>query len=904
MRLPNAEPLRVLPPASMPLSLPRCVSFVVKTCAPAALALWCVGAAPALRAQSAAYVNFEAHQTRPICLSPDGTRLFAVNTPDGRLSVFDVSNPANSLPVLIREIPVGVEPVSVNAISNDEAWVVNEVSDSVSVVSVAAGAVTDTLACKDEPADVVFANGRAFVSCSQNNLLRVFDLATHAATATIPLEGLNPRSLAVSGDGTKVYAAFKLSGNRTTLLPANLAPAQPPPTNTSLPPPPQVGLIVSADDARLSPAPNMPDHDVAEINTATLGITRYFNGTGTVNFFVAVRPASSELWIANTEARNLTQFEPALKGHSVDNRVTRVNTVGAGTVTPFDLNPGVDYLLFPNNAALATALAQPTALAFTPDGAAFWLASFGTDRVAKINANTGAVIARIETGPTTGAAADPRNKRGTRGLALQAANNRLYVLNRISNTISIVSTSSESVLGEIATGTYDPTPATIRVGRGFLYDARLSGNGTQSCASCHIDGDRDDLAWNLGDPGGSMQTVQDVFFNTFSMHPMKGPMTTQTLRGLSLMNPLHWRGDRQSFISFNPAFVSVLGGSQLSTADINAFRDFITTIIIQPNPNQNPDRTMPALFPPGDPGAGDPNAGRNTFINEDYQTSLRCNTCHLLPTGTNRLIISAGALQESQSFKVPHLRNVYQKLRFVRSATAVSLSGFGIVHDGSDPDVFTFLSHPVFGAFSGDTTRKRNLAAFMQCFDTGTAPAVGYARTVSAATLAAGGADWSLLEAQAAAALNGVSSDLVVRLLENGERHGLLYRPATNDYLSDQGALGALTRVALEAKVMAGATVTLMGTPRGSGQRLAIDRDGDGIPDADKPLPRLNLSIAAGTPQLAWPSADAAHVLEFTDSLNPPNWQPVTEARSTAGNAINVPDPTAGTRRFYRLRRP
>ena len=62
------------------------------------------------RAQS--YVNFESHQTRPICLSPDGTRLFAVNTPDARLSVFDVSNPANPAPVLIAEIPVGLDPVS------------------------------------------------------------------------------------------------------------------------------------------------------------------------------------------------------------------------------------------------------------------------------------------------------------------------------------------------------------------------------------------------------------------------------------------------------------------------------------------------------------------------------------------------------------------------------------------------------------------------------------------------------------------------------------------------------------------------------------------------------------------------------------------------------------------------
>src|SRR3982751_2072933 len=83
---------------------------------------------------TAAYVNFEGKQTSPVRLSPDGTRLFAVNTPDARLSVFDVTLPSN--PKLIAEISVGVEPVSVNVRNNDEAWVVNEVSDSVSIVSV------------------------------------------------------------------------------------------------------------------------------------------------------------------------------------------------------------------------------------------------------------------------------------------------------------------------------------------------------------------------------------------------------------------------------------------------------------------------------------------------------------------------------------------------------------------------------------------------------------------------------------------------------------------------------------------------------------------------------------------------------------------------------------------------
>src|SRR5205807_1869605 len=166
----------------------------------------------------AVYVNFEGRQTSPIRLSSDGTRLFAVNTPDARLSVFDVSQASN--PRLLAEIPVGVEPVSVNPVSNDEVWVVNEVSDSISIVSVSQRIVTDTIYVKDEPADVVFAGGKAFVSAARKNLIAVFDTVTHSLITNIPVLGENPRALAVNTNGTKIYAAFALSGNHTTIVPA------------------------------------------------------------------------------------------------------------------------------------------------------------------------------------------------------------------------------------------------------------------------------------------------------------------------------------------------------------------------------------------------------------------------------------------------------------------------------------------------------------------------------------------------------------------------------------------------------------------------------------------------------------------------------------------------------------
>src|SRR3954468_12566938 len=145
------------------------------------------------------FTNFEGKQTRPISLSPSGNLLFAVNTPDARLSVFDVSNPQN--PILVAEIPVGLEPVSVNPRTEDEVWVVNEVSDTVSIVSVNQHAVVDTLYVPDEAADVAFANGRAFVTSARKNLIRVFDVSSRAAITNIAVFGENPRAIVPSADG-------------------------------------------------------------------------------------------------------------------------------------------------------------------------------------------------------------------------------------------------------------------------------------------------------------------------------------------------------------------------------------------------------------------------------------------------------------------------------------------------------------------------------------------------------------------------------------------------------------------------------------------------------------------------------------------------------------------------------
>ncbi len=777
-------------------------------------------------AQTSSYVNFEGAQTSPVRLSADGTHLFAVNTPDARLSVFDVSSPLS--PKLTAEIPVGIEPVSVNPRTADEVWVVNQVSDSVSVVSISKGRVTDTLHTGDEPSDVVFSGNHAFVSIAGEMKVEVFDVRTHALVKSLALLGHGPRSMAVSADGSKVYVVFALSGNKTTVLPQNVSPPQPPPTNPALPPAPSVAMIVSATDPNYKKyiKYTMPDNDVAQIDTSTFAI-KYFSGVGTINLGIAVRPGSSgDLYVSNTDALNLTHFEPNVRGHFENNRVTRIGKLG--TNTSYDLNPGVDYTILPNPAALTNALAQPAGLAFDSAGTHLYVASFGTDRIGVINPDNGSIISRIEVGSTPGTAVNPATKRGPRGLALNSNTSTLYVLNRISNTISLINTIQNSVVSEIPTGSYDPTPAVIRNGRGFLYDAKLSGNGTVSCASCHVDAEMDHLGWDLGDPGGNMVTVVSGGLS-YQLHPMKGTMTTQTLRGLNNLAPYHWRGDRADFSAFNPAFGSLMGGNQLSTSDMAAYTNFINTIAFQPNPNQNLDRTLPATF-----HNGDPNAGLNTYMNEFYQPTLSCGGCHTANPGPGSdLLVKArtGPGATTQPMKVPQLRNVYQKLLLNAVPGAQSIDGFGLRNDGATASLAEFFSAAIFGTFSDDPVRKANLTAYVMCFDTGTAPAVGYSDTLTSSNVGSSsiGTEWTTLEGQAAA----TNIDLIAKGTIQGQLHGLLYQPASQNYKTDKTGLGPFTRAQLVTFIQAKDTLTLMGVPPGSGVRMGIDRNQDGILDGD-----------------------------------------------------------------------
>ncbi len=921
-----------------------------------ALALGLALAAPA-SAQSPDFIAFESGPVQPIALSPDGTELYVANTPDNRLEIFSVQS--NGI-IHTGSVEVGLEPVTVVPRTNDEVWVVNHLSDSVSIVALGSGPphVSRTVVTGDEPRGLVFARGRAFIATAHRGQQRlhpsiqgayqqgqvadpqlttpgvgradvwVFDVDDLDQGASDPTPGGVPERIlelfadtprALATDGNTVWAAAFMSGNRTTVLNegvvCNNYVVQPcggdgisvagglpngqmpggnpgPAVNVQGIAAPEVGLIVQFDPqlgqwvdelgrnwtngVRFS----LPDKDVFAIDAQTLNVTTDYSGVGTVLFNMAVNPVNGNVYVSNLESQNLTRFEgpgitggSTVQGNLAQSRITVLN----GSVKPRHLNRHIDYGVLPAPAGVAeSSLATPVDLVVSSDGATLYVAAFGSSKVGVFATadleNDGLFdLAGTEFDPTVESANYIQVPGGgPAGIALDEANQRLYVLTRFDNSVATIDLSQSPGQQVSSVPLFNPEPADLVEGRPFLYDALLtSSNGEASCASCHIFGDKDELAWELGDPDGLVS--QDFIPRTIpplgdqnggaannQFHPMKGPMTTQTLRGLENSGAMHWRGDRVdglldkdnpytadpeiSFNNFIVAFEGLVGREEnIEVEDMQKFTDFALQLILPPNPIRALDQQLTA----------DQQAGENFFFGPPSDILFNCNGCHTLNPAA--VFFGTGGLSsfegELQIFKIPHLRNMYTKVGMFGMADtgfiAGNLSnqhlgdqvrGFGFLHDGSVDTLERFLSAFVFQFPNADT--RRDSVEFMMAFDSDLAPVVGQQVSYDGSGDLDLMARIDLLEHRAGTSftseiLGGVVTecDLVVKGVIDGEPYGFLYDPNDDDYQPDRNGEPPIGQAALLAMAGGGDVLNFTCVPPGSGMRVGLDRDRDGVYD-------------------------------------------------------------------------
>ena len=622
---------------------------------------------------------------------------------------------------------------------------------------------------------------------------------------------------------------------------------------------------------------SLPDRDLFVIaaSAPTPTVIAAVPSLGTTLFDVAIHPVRPEFWVPNTDARNLVRFEPNLRGHLVQTRVSIVNVFTG--MRAVDLNPHIDYAVSPGPPEeIERSVSQPGNGVFSANGDRFYLTAFGSRMVAVLDGSSAAVLQRIRVGG------------GPSGVALNEPARRLYVLNRFDNSLSTVDLDAGrelAVTGVAGPARFDPSPEAVRRGRDFLYDAALSsGHGDIACATCHVFGNFDGLAWDLGDPQGQLLTLEAADWVRFldqrvvrpGFDPMKGPMVTQTLRGLRGMEPFHWRGDRRNFQHFNGAFATLLGRSEpLPEADMEAFTEFIMTVELPPNPYRNADDSLPAQIPvvrgDGSAAVGDPRRGESLF-------AANCSFCHQLPKGTSNQLIATN--QRPQDFKVPHLRNAYEKIDFdaLRSfdpALAIGPSarrrGFFMLNDGV-MDLTTLIRAmlPGGGADGDDVT------SFVLAFPTESFPCVG--RQVSVAAPGLVGDVATLVEE----AKRG-HCDLVAKGVSGGKPAGWVYDDSRAGFVPDSSRDPVVTASALSDAIAPGELVTFTAVPPGNGVRLGIDRDRDGCLDRDE----LRKRSDPANPGVREPDADDDGIPDAADLCQ--GWMQ-TDAAQTDSNSNGVPD--------------
>ncbi len=905
-------------------------------------------------ATRSSFTLFESGQVRPLAISPDRQHLFATNTPDNRLEIFRIER--HRL-IHTGSVPVGLEPVAVAARSDHEVWVVNHLSDSVSVIALdgdaGSGRVVRTLLVGDEPRDLVFAGPdrqRAFVTTAHRGQNIPFDpqLTTpgvgradvwvfDAAALGDSLGGTpltivtlftdTPRALAVTPDGSRVYAAGFHTGNQTTIVGQLVLPGfgQPdgqagPTTNHAGVPAPNVGEIVkwngtdfvnTAGTSRSDLVKfTLPDKDVFVLDAMASpprplsGPAGFFQHVGTILYSMVVNPVSGKVYVANTDANNAERFEGpgifaghSLRGHLHESRITVLSpspSPGAGgAVAPRHLNKHIDFthccapVPNPEN---ARSLALPQGMAVTRSGATLYVAALGSDKVGVFS------TAQLENDSFVPSTASQIHVSGggPTGLVLDEDRGQLFVLTRFDDAISVIDTRTRAETAHVAM--HNPEPPSITAGRRFLYDASFSSaHGDSACASCHVFGDFDSLAWDLGNPDAAVTDIPGPFasalFNPFTtppnqpinpiFHPMKGPMTTQSLRGMLNSGPMHWRGDRTgggpgvtsaqpdtgtfderaAFAKFQAGFTDLLGrDSFIPDTDMEAFTDFILQVTYPPNPIRALDNSLTAeqetgrqLFSGVNCGIPAPDGRLNV---------LTCISCHVMDPAGNPGTAAPGFFGttglytfegELQLFKVPHLRNLYQKVGMFgnprESGVLVDnfgfqgdqVRGFGFLHDGDIDTVFRFHHGPTFSALlTGEGNggfpdgpegelQRRQVESFVLAFPSNLAPIVGQQITLTADSPPAVAARVDLLRQRADAG----ECDLVAKTTLFDIEAGFFY-VGGGRFRTDRRAAPPIGDAALRLLARTGRPVTFTCVPPGSGERIGVDRDGDGAWDGDE----------------------------------------------------------------------
>lgn len=554
--------------------------------------------------------------------SPDGRLLYVVCQDSDEVRVVDVASgkPVNSVPV--GHVPRGI------ALSPDarRLYVTNAWSDTVSVIDTNSLRVIQTLPTGYEPSGVISdkQGETLYVANRLSGDISVLDLNSGKETERL-LAGRGASYLAISPDGEFIYCTHIY---------------------------PNPGAFRTE-----------PNSEITVIDTETRRVVERKSLHNVAGAFHVAISADGKLGVvAQLRPKNLIPLAHVEHGWAFGDSLTLFGQdVGGIVQVPLD--------------ELDRYYALPWGIAITPDKSKIFLTTAGSQGVTVIDASR--LLKSIHSRRKAfvndlSASADYVSARipvghNPRGVALSPDGKKLYVSNRLDDTISVIDTTTDQVISTVDLGGPKNIDA-VRRGERLFFTADFAFQGQFGCSNCHIDATIDGLQWDL-EPDGFGKDIVD----------------NRSLENLAGTEPFKWNGGNPDMpTECGPRTEKFFFRSQsFNQQQLTDLVTFVYSLPYRPNRYRlaNGDLTPAqergkAVFERAMSKNGSPIPEAN-----------RCTYCHSGPKYTSQKQLDVGtvkATDRSPIIDVPQLPNVAYSAPYLHDGSARSLEEIWTVFNPKD----------------------------------------------------------------------------------------------------------------------------------------------------------------------------------------------------------------------------
>jgi YVTN family beta-propeller protein len=566
----------------------------------------------------------ENHYLSPseLALSPDGRWLYVICEKSDELLAVDTRIPAIAKRVGVGHVPRGL---SVSA-DGRHIYVANSWSDTVSIVNAATMRVEKSVSTGFEPTSVVpdRSDATLYVANRLSNDISVISAATGQEIKRLAA-GHGASYLTLSPDGSQIYCTH-----------------------------------VYPNNARLR---TIPQSEITVIDTASQRVIdrKLLNNVAGV-FHVAMSGDGRLGIAAQLRPKNLIPLAHVEHGWVFGNSLTLFGPDIEGVVqAPLD--------------ELERYFALPFGVAIAPDKSKLFVSNAGSDVISVINllklvkfvqtkkssfandlsASASYIVTRIPVG------------RNPRGLALSPDGTRLYVANRMDDTIGVIDSTSNKLIFTIDLGG-SKTVTPLRRGEQIFYSAKYAFQGQFGCANCHVDATFDGLEWDLEPDGFGVDVVDN-----------------RSIEDLIGTQPFKWNGGNPDLpTECGPRTEKYFYRSQsYNDEELTDLVSFVLSLPYRPNRYRLADGELTAAQ----------ERGKAIFERTIYKDGRpipetnQCGYCHSGAKFTNQNQLDVGSGKQtdrSPLVDVPQLPNVAYSAPYLHDGSARSLEEIWTVFNPKD----------------------------------------------------------------------------------------------------------------------------------------------------------------------------------------------------------------------------